>query len=106
MSAVSVAMVPDPSYILESFFKANGSNNRGYSNEQVDELLKGAANTADEEERLAKYKKVQQIVQDEIPIIPMTYYEMVVTKKDYVKGYKFDQTSHDYTLMPETYIEK
>lgn len=106
LSAVSVAMVPDPSYILESFFMADGSNNRGYSNEQVDELLKGAANKADEEERMSNYRMVQQIVQDEIPIIPMTYYEMVVAKKDYVKGYQFDQTSHDYTLTPETYIER
>ncbi|MCK9587350.1 MAG: hypothetical protein M0Q89_10870, partial [Methanothrix soehngenii] len=105
LSAVSVAMVPDPSYILESYFQTDGMNNRGYSNGQVDKLLAEAAVTDDEKERLAKYKTVQEIVQDELPIIPMTYYEMVVAKKDYVKGYIFDQTSHDYTLTPETYIE-
>ncbi len=105
LSAVSVAMVPDPSYILESYFQTDGMNNRGYSNGQVDKLLAEAAVTDDEKDRLAKYKTVQEIVQDELPIIPMTYYEMVVAKKDYVKGYIFDQTSHDYTLTPETYIE-
>ena len=106
LSAVSVAMVPDPSYILDSYFKTNGSNNRGYSNAQVDQLLSEASVTADEKERLTRYQKVQEMVQDELPIIPMTYYEMVVAKKDYVKGYIFDQTSHDYTLTPETYIER
>jgi len=105
LSAVSVAMVPDPSYMLDSFFQTGGSNNKGYSNEEVDQLLKEAASTSDEEQRLEMYKKAQQIVQDDLPIIPMTYYEMVVAKKDYVKGYVFDQTSHDYTLTPETYIE-
>lgn len=106
LSAVSVAMVPDPSYILESYFQTDGMNNRGYSNGQVDKLLAEAAVTDDEKDRLAKYKTVQEIVQDELPIIPMTYYEMVVAKKDYVKGYIFDQTSHDYTLTPVTYIER
>lgn len=106
LSAVSVAMVPDPSYILESYFKSDGINNKGYANPAVDELLTDAANSRDEKERTSMYKEVQSIIQDEIPIIPMTYYQMVVAKKDYVKGYEFDQTSHDYTLTPETYIER
>lgn len=105
LSAVSVAMVPDPSYMLDSYFMTGGSNNKGYSNEQVDQILKDAATTKDEDLRLEMYKKAQLTVQDDLPIIPMTYYEMVVAKKDYVKGYVFDQTSHDYTLTPETYIE-
>jgi peptide/nickel transport system substrate-binding protein len=106
LSAVSVAMVPDPSYMLDSFFQTGGSNNKGYSNEEVDQLLKDAATASDEDQRLEMYRKAQQIVQDDLPIIPMTYYEMVVAKKDYVKGYVFDQTSHDYTLTPQTYIER
>jgi len=105
LSAVSVAMVPDPSYILESYFESNGVNNYGYSNANVDKLLRDAANSKEENDRISKYKEVQSIIQNDVPIIPMTYYEMVVAKKDYVKGYVFDQTSHDYTLTPETYIE-
>lgn len=106
LSAISVAMVPDASYVLDGYFKSDGTNNKGYSNPKVDELLKDAANSKDEKERISKYKEVQKIIQDEVPIIPMTYYQMVVAKKDYVKGYEFDYTSHDYTLTPETYMEK
>jgi peptide/nickel transport system substrate-binding protein len=106
MSAVSVAMVPDASYILESFFTSGGTSNKGYKNSEVDQLLEDAAGSKDEEERISMYKEVQSIIQEEVPIIPLTYYQMVVAKKDYVKGYVFDYTSHDYTLTPETYIER
>lgn len=106
LATLSVAMVPDASYFLEPFFKTDGISNRGYSNARVDELLNDAANSQDENDRISKYKEVQSIIQDEVPIIPMTYYEMVVAMKDYVKGYVFDYTSHDFTLTPETYIER
>lgn len=50
--------------------------------------------------------EVQSIVHDELPIINVAYYGVAVAKKDYVKGYQFDPTAHDYKLNPEMYLEK
>ncbi|RQW81012.1 MAG: ABC transporter substrate-binding protein [Methanothrix sp.] len=105
LGAMNVAMVPDPSYILEMNFKTGGAWNYGYSNSQVDKLLQEAATSTDQKERFDKFNKVQGIVQNELPIITVAYYGLAIAKRDYVKGYEFDPTAHDYRLSPEMYIE-
>lgn len=105
LGAMNVAMVPDPSYILEMNFKTGGSSNYGYSNSKVDELLDDASKTRDQEERFEDYSEVQGIVQNDLPIITVAYYGLAIGMKDYVKGYVFDPTAHDYKLNPEMYME-
>jgi peptide/nickel transport system substrate-binding protein len=106
LAAMNVAMVPDPSYILESNFKTGGTSNNGYSNEKVDQLLKDASETNDLEKRQEYFNQVQEIVQEDLPIITVAYYGLAIAMKDYVKGYVFDPTAHDYKLNPDMYIEK
>lgn len=107
LSAMSTAMVADPSYYLSFSYQTGGSyNNAGYSNAIVDELLEEAEETSDQEKRLSMLNEVQSIVHDEVPIIDIAYYGVAVAKKDYVKGYQFDPTAHDYKLNPEMYLEK
>jgi peptide/nickel transport system substrate-binding protein len=106
LGAMNVAMVPDPSYILESNFKTGGSSNNGYSNAEVDQLLNDASQTNDQKKRLEDFNQVQEIVQEDLPIITVAYYGLAIAMKDYVKGYVFDPTAHDYKLNPEMYIEK
>jgi len=106
LGAMNVAMVPDPSYILESNFKTGGSSNYGYSNEKVDQLLKDASETNNQEKRQEYFNQVQEIVQEDLPIITVAYYGLAIAMKDYVRGYVFDPTAHDYKLNPEMYIEK
>jgi peptide/nickel transport system substrate-binding protein len=107
LSAMSTAMVADPSYYLSFSYQTNGSyNNAGYSNTRVDELIKEASETGNQEERLSKMNELQGIIHDEVPIITIAYYGVAVAKKDYVKGYQFDPTAHDYKLNPEMYIER
>jgi peptide/nickel transport system substrate-binding protein len=107
LAAMSTAMVADPSYYLSFSYQTGGAfNNAGYSNSRVDELLEEASVTQDPEERLSMLNEVQSIVHDEVPIIDVAYYGVAVAKKDYVKGYQFDPTAHDYKLNPEMYLER
>jgi peptide/nickel transport system substrate-binding protein len=39
-------------------------------------------------------------------VLTVAYYGVIVASKDYVKGYQYDPTAHDYKLSPEMYIEK
>jgi peptide/nickel transport system substrate-binding protein len=69
------ARPPDPDLIYEEFFhsrsfppKKNFSHYKG-----VDDLLDAAKTEPNESKRLALYKKVQQRIAEEVPVIPMTY---------------------------------
>jgi peptide/nickel transport system substrate-binding protein len=105
--AISTAMVPDPSYYLEMSLKTGGSYNyAGYSSSKVDKLLDDASNTIDQKERLLKLNQIEGIIQDEVPVLAIAYYGVVVASRDYVKGYVFDPTAHDYGLSPDMYIER
>jgi peptide/nickel transport system substrate-binding protein len=104
LGASSLSMVPDPSYMLGSYFKTGGSSNKfGYSNAKVDSLMTEANGMSDQKKRLSDFNMAQSIVHDELPVVPIAYYAMVVAMKDYVNGYEFDPTSHDYMLNQGIY---
>lgn len=107
LQAMNTAMVPDPSYYLGMTYKTGGAYNfPEYSNSKVDDLLMQVSETTNEQERLEMMNEVQSIIQDEIPVLTVAYYGVIVASKDYVKGYQYDPTAHDYKLSPEMYIEK
>ncbi|MGB4678895.1 MAG: hypothetical protein WBI23_01720, partial [Methanothrix sp.] len=61
---------------------------------------------ADEQERLEIMNEIQSIIQDEIPVLTVAYYGVIVASRDYVLGYEYDPTAHDYKLSPDMYIER
>lgn len=105
--AANIAMVPDPQYILNNWYMTNGTDNGpGYSNPKVDSLITEARKITDLEERYKKFNEVEAIVYDEQPMIIVAYYGCAIVKKDYVKGYVFDPTAHDYRINADMYLEK
>jgi len=54
-------------------FPPKGGNRGRYSNARVDELLKDAAGTTDQEVRRKNYVQVQQLLADDLPGIPLWY---------------------------------
>ncbi len=105
--AQNIAMVPDPEYILSNWYMTNGTDNApGYSNPKVDALITEARKITDLEERYKKFNEVEAIVNEEQPMIIIAYYGCAIVKKDYVKGYLFDPTAHDYRINAGMYIEK
>ncbi len=106
LAAYNIAMVPDPEYILTNWYMTNGTDNGpGYSNPKVDALIKEARKITDLNERYKKFNEVESIVYDEQPMIIVAYYGCAIVKKDYVKGYVFDPTAHDYRINADMYLE-
>jgi len=104
--AANIAMVPDPNYILTNWYMTGGIDNKpGYSNPEVDALIKEGRKITDLNERYKKFNEVEGIVTEEQPMIIVAYYGCAVVKKDYVKGYVFDPTAHDYRINADMYIE-
>ncbi|WP_440954243.1 ABC transporter substrate-binding protein [Methanosarcina sp. Mfa9] len=107
LAAYNIAMVPDPEYVLSNWYMTGGPDNGpGYSNPEVDSLIMEARKLTDLEERYRKFNEVEAIVYEEQPMILVAYYGCAIVKKDYVKGYVFDPTAHDYRTNADMYIEK
>ncbi|MDR7103623.1 peptide ABC transporter substrate-binding protein [Croceicoccus sp. BE223] len=66
----------------------SGSNNAQYSNAEVNALLDKGARTFDPEERKAIYFRVQEIVRQDLPLLPMFQYRNVFGRSAAIKGFE------------------
>jgi ABC-type oligopeptide transport system substrate-binding subunit len=65
---------PSPQNYLEPLHSSGGSsNNTGYSNPEVDELITQGNQAASVEEGITFYNQAEDIILDEMPIIPMWF---------------------------------
>lgn len=82
------ADVADPDNLL-GFFLACGSggNAANWCNEEVDGLLKQARQISDQEERTALYLKIQEIVHDQAPLLPLANATVVLPMSVKVQNY-------------------
>lgn len=101
LAAYNLAMVPDPEYVLKGWYTTNSpSNNAGYSNPVVDQMIIDGHQITDLNERYDHFRVIEGIVYDDLPTINIAYYGVAVVMDDSVSGYKFDPTAHDYRIDP------
>lgn len=82
-----VADYPHPQNFLDILFRSsNPDNYSDYSNPRVDELLDKAAVEQDEETRWSYYQQAEQIILEDMPVIPLYHDVDHVLVKPYVKG--------------------
>lgn len=99
MSPSNIAMVPDPSYIMEQWYMTDGYQNYGkYSNTTLDAEIQAAKELTDLNERYARFNRLEEFVYNEQITIPIADYGCTIAKKDSVTGYKFDPTAHDLRM--------
>ncbi|RWP26146.1 peptide ABC transporter substrate-binding protein [Mesorhizobium sp.] len=65
-----------------------GSNTGQYSNPEVDALLEKGARTFDREQRRAVYLRVQEIVRQDLPFLPLFAYTNVFGRKQGLEGFE------------------
>ena len=72
---------PDPQDFVDILFNSTSqSNDTGYDNATVDELLVRAASDPNSEQRIGLYRQAQQQIVEDAPIIPLSFdtdYELV-----------------------------
>lgn len=71
----------------DSISDAGGNNVCRYRNAKLHDLLGQAELELDVERRLALYHEVQQIVFDEVPLVPLVHAEIRVAQRAELKGY-------------------
>ncbi len=83
---------PDVTYRFHSKAIAakggSGSNNAQYSNPEVDALLEEGSRTFDAEKRRAIYFKIQEIIRNDLPFLPLFVYTNVYGYKAGIEGFK------------------
>ena len=94
----------DPSDILEPKFQTKGQGNySGYSNEEVDKLLSEAENTLDYKKRELYYRKVQEIIFDDAPMIFGYAADELYSVRDRIKN--FIPSPSGMMNMHDVYLE-
>lgn len=76
-----------------------GRNRGKYNNPTLDQLVEEGLKIADEKERIEHYKKVQELIQNDLAIIPLWYDQQVAVVHKRVEGYKPWQTSDFYPFI-------
>lgn len=66
----------------------NGNNIPRYSNEEVHQLLLKAQSTSDQKERETLYKKAQELIFNDAPLVPIAHSTPPIAAKAGVTGYQ------------------
>lgn len=76
----------DPMTFLDLWVTNGGNNDCGFSNAKYDELIAAAKVETDSAKRLEMLRQAEDILMDEMPVLPIYYYTTVMAWNDNVKG--------------------
>ena len=77
----------DPHTFLDMWVTGGGNNQTGWSNADYDRLIRGALGANTENERMAVYQKLEAILADEVPVIPIYFYTRIYAISPKVKNW-------------------
>lgn len=85
--SAQIVPVPDPEPNLAKLLKTGGQTNyMGYSNPDLDAALEAGRASTDTEVRRAAYETVEQIVVDEVPVLPIRNQEAYTVHDSSLRG--------------------
>ena len=79
---------PDPQTFLDLWVTKGGNNDTGYSNPEYDRLLASALEAPDEPARMAIYRKLENLLMRDVPVIPLYFYKRVYLLDSRVRGWE------------------
>ncbi|MDB6126110.1 MAG: extracellular solute-binding protein family 5 [Verrucomicrobia bacterium] len=82
-----IADYVDPHVFLEIWTSDNGNNDTRWANAEYDKLFAEAIAATNDQDRYEIYQKMDAILVDELPVMPIYYYSRVHALSPRVKGY-------------------
>ena len=76
----------DPMTFLDMFQSTSAQNNCGYNNPKYDKLIDDAKKELDSAKRFDLMHQAEDMLMEDMPVIPLYYYTRTIGIKDYVKG--------------------
>jgi oligopeptide transport system substrate-binding protein len=86
----------DPMTFLDLFVTNGGNNDAAYSNAKFDEKITGAKREIDPAKRMALLHEAEDILMDDMPIIPIYYFTTVVCQKPTIKDVRLSPLGQVY----------
>lgn len=94
----------DPYTFLEMFTTGNGNNKTGFSNARYDDLIRASSVEASSQRRMSLFQEADQILVDEVPILPLYTYHWNRLVSTSVKNWH--DNPMDYYSFKRVYLEK
>ena len=90
----------DPKTFLDMMVTGRGNNQTGWSNQEYDSLLVEAAKSTSQKQRFDFLYEAEEILMDELPIIPVYTYTRIYMLHESVKGWNPNLLdSHPYQFV-------
>ncbi len=98
---------PDPENFLGALFHSKSKYNYlAYHNPEVDRLLDKARAERDYLKRMEMYRKIEEIVLDDAPIVPMVNHLFQMVYQPYVRGIEVSALGGPYIPMKKIWLKK
>jgi peptide/nickel transport system substrate-binding protein/oligopeptide transport system substrate-binding protein len=98
---------PDPDNFLGTLFHSKSRYNyTAYHNSEVDRLLDRARAERDYLKRMEMYRKIEEIVLDDAPIVPMVNHLFQMVYQPYVRGIEVSALGGPYIPMKKIWLKK
>jgi peptide/nickel transport system substrate-binding protein/oligopeptide transport system substrate-binding protein len=98
---------PDPDNFLGILFHSKSKYNfTSYHNSEVDHLLDHARTERDYLKRMEMYRKIEGIVLDDAPIVPMVNHLFQMVYQPYVNGIEVNALGGPYIPMKKIWLKK
>jgi peptide/nickel transport system substrate-binding protein/oligopeptide transport system substrate-binding protein len=97
---------PDPDNFLFLLFHSRSPRNyTGYANPQVDQLLLTARHERDPQRRVELYRKAEQVVLDDAPVLPFWYYTYERLFQSSVKSVEVNGLGDPYIPLRKIWMQ-
>jgi oligopeptide transport system substrate-binding protein len=101
------ADVPDPDNFLTKLFHSRSSRNFfGYSNPTVDALLTSAQSAADLGRRVEQYRRAEQVILDDAPLMPVFHHTYERLFQPYVRSVEVNGLGDPYIPFRKIWLER
>ncbi len=101
------ADVPDPEdFLFKLFYSHSPQNYMGYTNPVVDSLLLQARSAGDAPRRVELYRRVEEMILDDAPILPIWHYTYERLFQPYVRGVEVSGLGDPYIPLRKIWLER
>ena len=101
------ADAPDPDNFLSTLFHSRSPRNfTGYANPAVDALLEQARRPAEARQRAALYRRAEQLILDDAPIVPFWHYAYERRFQPYVRNVEVSGLGDPYIPLRKVWLEQ
>jgi len=98
---------PDPDNFLWTLFHSKSKYNYwAYQNKEVDRLLDRARAERDYLKRMEMYRKIEEMILDDAPIVPMVNHLFQMVYQPYVRGVEVSALGGPYIPMKKIWLKK